>query len=199
MLKPSAKIALKPICFQCASPNGCYMKGKVRDMFVCSVRASTLKFFGFVILTLALLVGAVIYSGGGSVFAVSGATEINYEGIKTNEDRVKFIENFGVAVKDTPTEEQTFSMPDNFDRVIAGYNEVQKKQGLSLDKYAGKRVTRYTYEVTNYNATDGVVYVNLFVWRQRIIACDICSASPDAFLEPLTLVDTSKLDKIDKQ
>ncbi len=163
-------------------------------MFVYSVRASTLKFFAFVAITVALLIGAVIYGSDRSVSAVSDATEINYEGVKTNEDRIKFIENFGVLVKDTPSEEKNFKVPDNFDRVISGYNEVQKKQGLSLDKYSGKKVTRYTYEVTNYKDYDGTVYVNLFVWRQRIIACDICGAAPDAFLEPLTLIDKAKLE-----
>ncbi len=158
-----------------------------------------MKFFAFVFLALALVVGAVIYSGSDSVFAVSTATDVNYEGIKTNEDRVKFINGFGVAVKEDPVEEQTFRVPENFDRVIAGYNEVQKKQGLSLDKYSGKKVTRYTYEVTNYKDTDGVVYVNLFVYRSRIIACDICSASPKAFLSPLTLVDPQKLSSADAQ
>ncbi len=162
-------------------------------MFVYSVRASTLKLFAFVALALVLVVGAVIYGDTGSVFAVSNATEINYGGIKTNEERIAFINSFGVEVKSDPAEEQSFKMPKNFDRVITGYNEVQKKQGLSLEKYSGKKVTRYTYEVTNYNATDGVVYVNLFIWRDRVIACDICSASPDAFLLPLTLVDPNNL------
>ena len=101
-----------------------------------------------------------------------------------------------MRVKETPVEEQTFTMPDSFDRVISGYNEIQKKQGLSLDKYSGKKVTRYTYEVENYKGHEGRVFANLFVYRNRIIACDICGASPDSFVLPLTLVDRNNLNMI---
>ena len=160
-------------------------------MFIYSVRASTIKFFGFIAVTLAVLVGIVIMSSGTAV-AASGNAEINYGGIKTNEDRIAFVEQFGLKVQPDVVEEIPFTMPDNFDRVILGYNELQKKQGLDLSKYAKKKVTRYTYRVTNYDS-DGEVYANLFVYRSKIISCDICSADPEGFVLPLTLVDRTKL------
>ncbi len=160
-------------------------------MFIYSIRASTLKLLGVVAMTLVLLVVAV-YFGGGETVSASADGEINYGGIKTNEDRVAFIEMFGVKVDTTPVEEEEFTMPENFDRIISGYNELQKKQNLDLTKYQNKKVTRYTYKVTNYEH-DGDVYVNLFVYRSKIVACDICSAAPTGFVEPLTLVDKSKL------
>ena len=164
-------------------------------MFVYSVRASTLKFFAFILVTVALLVGIVVWGGADSVFAMSDATEINYSGIKTNEDRLAFIKGFGIEVNETPTEEKSFSMPDSFDRVIAGYNEVQKSQGLDLSKYANKKVTRYTYEVTNFADAERTVYANIFVYRNRIIACDVSSAEPDGFVYALTRVDSAMFRK----
>ena len=83
-------------------------------------------------------------------------------------------------------------MPEDFDRVILGYNQIQKTQGLDLTKYERKRVTHYAYEVTNYDS-DGAVYVNLLVYRNRIIAADISSASDGGFVSSLTEFDTSKL------
>ena len=76
-------------------------------------------------------------------------------------------------------------MPEDFDRVLLGYNELQKQQGLDLSKYAKKRVSRYSYEVTNYSE-DGAVVANILVWKGRVIACDFSSASPDGFVKPLT-------------
>ena len=161
-------------------------------MFVYSIRASSVKFFAFVALSLVILGGLVLW-GSGTAVAASGSGEwIDYSGIKTNEERVKFIESFGIEVEDTPIEEQSFAMPDNFDRVILGYNELQKKQGLDLSKFAKKKVTRYAYKVTNYNH-EGDVYANLFVHRGRIVACDVSSVSPDGFVVPLTLVDKANL------
>ena len=159
-------------------------------MFVCSLRASTVKFFGIVVLTIAVLVGALAF-GNTAVEAAASAT-VKFSGIKTNEDRVAFIEQFGVKVADEPLEEKQFLMPENFDRIISGYNELQKKQGLDISKYAKKKITRYTYKVENYDS-EGEVFVNLFVHRQRIIACDVCSSAPEGFVIPLTLVDKEKL------
>ncbi len=160
-------------------------------MFIYSIRASTLKLLGVVALTLVLIVVAVSFGTGETAMAAADG-EINFGGMKTNEDRVAFIEMFGVKVDKSPVSEEEFKMPENFDRVISGYNELQKQQNLDITKYKNKKVTRYTYKVTNYNS-EGEVYVNLFVYRAKIVACDICSASPTGFVTPLTLVDKANL------
>lgn len=160
-------------------------------MFIYSVRASTVKFFGFVLILLALLWGISLSDASVAVMTAAD-TEVVFGGIKDNNDRVAFIEGFGIKVDPTPIDEAAFTMPEDFDRVILGYNQLQRKQGLDLSKYRQKKVTRYTYKVTNYDS-DGEVYANLFVYRGKIVACDLCSASPDGFVIPLTLVDRAKL------
>ena len=161
-------------------------------MFVYSIRSSTIKFFGFIFLTLLLLVLVVTLGGGDSVATSSDGGGINYGGIRSDEDRREFIENFGIKLSPDAAEEESFKMPDSFDRVILGYNELQKKQGLDLSKYERRRVTRYSYKVENYSS-DEDVYANLFVYRGKIIACDISSANPEGFVVPLTLVDKGML------
>ena len=154
-------------------------------MFVYSVRASTVRFFAVIILTLAFLVGIVAF-GGISGNAVSAMTNtVNFEGRKTNDDRVEFIKEFGVDVKEAPIETVDFTLPENFDRIIAGYSEIQKMQGLDLSKYKNKKVTRYTYLAENYDGYDGDVYVNLILYKNTVIACDISSADPSGFISPL--------------
>jgi hypothetical protein len=161
-------------------------------MFVYSIRASSVKFFAFILFSLVILFALVLSSNDSAVYASSSGGWIDYGGIRDEDDRVSFIEQFGIKVLREGREEMSFSMPENFDRVILGYNELQKKQGLDLSKYARKKVTRYTYKVTNYDS-DGDVYASLFVHRGKIIACDLSSASPDGFVLPLTLVDRGKL------
>ena len=136
---------------------------------------------------------ALVFGGQGStVMAMGTNTEIDYSRIKTKEDRIGFMSRFGITVDPESEEATAFRMPDNFDRVILGYNELQKKQGLDLTKYKNKRVTRYTYRVTNYDS-DGEVYANLFVFRGKIVACDLCSADPEGFVIPLTQVSHDNL------
>ncbi len=161
-------------------------------MFVYSIRSSTVKFFGVLLVAVLAIIGIVIAGDGGVVSASSTVAGIDYSGIKSAEERIAFIEQFGIEVDKASESEEGFKMPDNFDRVILGYNELQKKQGLDLSKYAKKRVTRYTYRVTNYNS-DGDVYANLFIYRGRIVACDVSSADPEGFVIPLTLVERDNL------
>ncbi len=161
-------------------------------MFIYSVRGSTVRMVGLLLL-LAAIIGVIAFSGeAGVVSAASSATEIDYSGIKDKEDRVGFIKNFGIDIDEGSEQSVAFRMPDNFDRVIAGYNELQKRQGLDLLKYKNKKVTRYTYKVTNYDI-DGDVYANLFVYRGKIVACDLSCTDNGGFVIPLTRVDRSNL------
>jgi hypothetical protein len=142
-----------------------------------------LRFFGIILLGLVLTFGLVLSAGEGASVLASSDMEINYSGIKTKEDRLAFMERFGVVVDGESEQVEAFRMPKDFDRVILGYNELQKKQGLDLSKYQGKRVTRYTYQLRD----DSDCYANLFVYRGKIIAADLTSASPDGYVLPLTL------------
>lgn len=154
-------------------------------MFVYSVRASTIKFFSVIVLTLLVLVGilALGSSAADSVYTLS--ENVDFSGVKTNEERVAFISQFGIKVKPEAVEEEEFRVPENFDRIIAGYNEIQKRQGLDLTRYKNKKVVRYTYEGEPVEEGKEAVYVNLIVYKGTVIACDVCSTSPDGFVEPL--------------
>ena len=141
-------------------------------------------------LALLLIVGAVTF-GGGAVLTSAAVSEVDYSGIKTAEDRIRFMESFGIRVEGE-AEEESFLMPESFDRVILGYNELQKRQGLDISRYSKKRVTRYTYKVSNFDS-DGEVYASLFIYRGTVVACDVSSADPEGFVIPMTLIDKSKL------
>ena len=154
-------------------------------MFVCSVRASTIKFFSVIFISL-LVLGIILFgTADAEVSASATANGINFSGIKTDDDRVAFISSFGINVKPGTVEVSEFSVPKDFDRIIKGYNEIQKLQGLNLERYKNKKVTRYTYEAENVPGHDGSVFVNLIIFRNTVIACDISSTSPDGFVEPL--------------
>ena len=161
-------------------------------MFIYSVRASTIKILGVFLLLGVLLTVLVVTGQGDSVAAASTATEVDFSGVKTKEDRLAFIRGFGIEVDESSEQESAFRMPDSFDRVVAGYNILQQKQGLDLSKYKNKKVTRYTYKVTNYK-DDGEVFANLFIYRGKVVACDLSSIEQGGFVIPLTLVSRDNL------
>lgn len=156
-------------------------------MFIYSFRASTLKFLGIISLTLAALIAIIafvpIYAEGlGNTAAVGGETEISYENVKSSADAVKFLSQFGWTVDGGRAEAEKVTVPEEFDKVFAAYNEIQRAQGLDLSKLKRKELTRYTFEVTNYSNYEGKVYANVLVYRGRVVGGDICSADVSGFV-----------------
>lgn len=157
-------------------------------MFVYSFRASTAKFFAVVALALTTLVLLVVfvptYVDGEETAA--GTESYRYTGVKTDADRKSFLSQFGITVKETAVEEREVTIPSDFDKVFAAYNELQKEQGFDLSVYRKKTVMRYTYEVENFEGYDGTVYVNLIVYKNRVIGADIASLDVSGFICGLT-------------
>jgi hypothetical protein len=153
-------------------------------MFIYSVKAKTIKMLAAICVSLVAVITLIAFIPShinGSV-AVSGSGEISYTGIKTEEDRINFLKQFGWEVKEQPVEVCEVTIPSEFDKIFTGYNEIQKRQGLDLSDYKKKKVMRYTYEVTNYDGEDGIVYANILVYRKRVIGGDICSADVKGFI-----------------
>ena len=91
------------------------------------------------------------YNAGGLGYITTGKeSQISYDKIKTDADRARFLSQFGWEISATPIESAEITIPDQFDKIFTGYNEIQKRQGLDLSKYKRKKVMRYTYEITNY-------------------------------------------------
>ena len=80
----------------------------------------------------------------------------NFNNIKTNQDRVDFLKQFGWEVEEDPIEIMEIRIPKEFDKVYQSYNELQKEVGLDLEKYKGRRVKRYTYKVLNHPSSKDV-------------------------------------------
>ena len=153
-------------------------------MFVCSVRAGTIRFFGVVCLALAALVTLIAFVPDLQPGALAADGEsVSFEKIRNNGDRVAFLASFGWEVEGEPTESTTVEIPAEFDKVFGAYNELQRRQGLDLSPYSGKTVERYTYTVKNYEGATGTVLANLLVYRGRVIGGDICSADPNGFIQ----------------
>lgn len=169
-------------------------------MFIYSLKASTIKFFGVICVALAALISLIAFvpayaSGSASdreTTAGSVATDtsqtgestlsISYDKVKSADNAATFLSQFGWVVDAGSAETATVTIPAEFDKIFAAYNEMQKAQGLDLSKYKKKDVTRYTFTVTNYDGHDGKVYANVLTYRNRVIGGDICSADVNGFI-----------------
>jgi len=108
-------------------------------------------------------------------------TEVSFKGIRTNDDRVAFLNAFGWEVGADPIAIEEVVIPAEFDDVYTQYNEIQQYQGLDLSRYRGKTVKRYTYRVTNYPGGEEA-NANILVYKERVIGGDVCSAEFEGFM-----------------
>lgn len=156
-------------------------------MFVYSMRGGTIKLIGVICVALTVLITLIAFVptysiSSDAVASTNGNTAYSYEKIKTSGDAANFLLQFGWKVSGEPVETKAVTVPSDFDKVFAAYNEIQKAQGLNLLKYRGKEVTRYTFSVTNYPDYEGTVYANVLVYRNRVIGGDLCSADVSGFV-----------------
>ena len=67
------------------------------------------------------------------------------------------------------------------------YLALQSDQGFDLQKYAGKRVKRYTYEIFNYPSGEAGVQANLLICKNTVVGGEVLSPRLDGFLHGLTM------------
>ena len=119
--------------------------------------------------------------------AVSAAGEASIaQKLKTNEDRTAFLRGYGWEIDDTPVIETEVRIPETFDASYQSYNELQKAQGLDLERYKGKKAELYVYAVHNDPSGEEGVTASLLLYRDRLIAADISSAQADGFVRAVT-------------
>ena len=150
-------------------------------MFVYTMKASGVKFFAVVALSVALLATAI-----GILPAVSAASDVasvttDYKNISNEEEMKNFLSSFGYETESQAAKVYEIDIPKEFNTVFEKYNEIQRAQGLNLKRYAGKSATAYVFKVNNYKY-DGDVFATLFIRNGRVIAGDVCSSDGNGFV-----------------
>ena len=158
-------------------------------MFICSLKASTLKFFGIIGVSVITLVALIFlipsYSNATTANIEAMNENISFDNVKSASDGVKFLSQYGWSVEEKPIDEADVTIPKDFDKILTLYNEIQKQQGLNLEKYQNKSAKRYTFKVLNYPNYEGTVYANIIVYKNKVIGGDICSANTKGFMHTL--------------
>ena len=129
------------------------------------------------------LVGANVLSGKGAAVA----TAVSPKGVKTNEDRVAYLESYGWQVSAEPIAVEELAVPEEFDETYRQYLDLQSSQGFDLTEYCGKRVQRYTYEITNYPTGETGVQAGLLIYKNTVVGGDVLSPQLGGFIHSLEM------------
>lgn len=155
-------------------------------MFVCSLRFSRGKTILCCVLLLATVLAVGIVPGLLGQKSAPVALILQGHKISDNNARVEYLRSYGWEVEEEAESIEEIVIPEEFSDVFQKYNEIQKKQGFDLEKLKGQRVKRYTYIVTNYPNEPEHVRANLFIYKEKVVAGDICSLKvQDGFLHGL--------------
>ncbi|WP_209346624.1 DUF4830 domain-containing protein [Flavonifractor sp. AGMB03687] len=117
--------------------------------------------------------------------AVSGV--VSPTGVKTNEDRITYLESYGWQVSQEPSSVEELLIPDTFDESYTQYLELQSSQGFDLTDYCGKRVKRYTYEISNYPTGETGIQAGLLIYKNTVIGGDVLSPQLGGFIHGLSM------------
>ena len=109
------------------------------------------------------------------------------KGVKTAEDRVEYLRGWGWEVATDPVASEELLIPEVLDESYDDYMALQSEQGFQLEKYAGKRVKRYTYEITNYPTGEAGIQANLLIYKNNVIGGEVLSPRLDGFLHGLAM------------
>ena len=129
----------------------------------------------------AIAVGVISVRGG----TVSASAD--QKGVKTNEDRVAYLESFGWTVEPEPLAVEELLIPEEFDETYTQYLELQSSQAFDLTQYCGKRVKRYTYVITNYPTGETGVQAGLLIYKNTVIGGDVLSPQLGGFIHSLEM------------
>ena len=136
-----------------------------------------------------LLCGAAAVVGGflsGDVDAASTGPA-SPKGVKTNEDRVAYLESYGWQVSPEAVSVEELLIPEEFDETYDQYLALQAQQGFDLTQYKGKRVKRYTYQVTNYPSGESGVEAGLLIYKNTVVAGEVLSTKLGGFIQGLAM------------
>ncbi len=133
----------------------------------------------------------------GSIITLSGLVDMrraqetsarsNPKGVKTNEDRIAFLESYGWEVTSEPIAVEELLIPDEFNETYDEYLTLQSAQGFDLTAYTGKRVKRYAYEIINYPSGETGVQAGLLIYKNTVIGGEVLSSKLDGFIHGLEM------------
>lgn len=129
----------------------------------------------------------LLSSGRGQPALGVESAAVSTKGIKTNDDRIQFLSGYGWQVSPEPVAVEELLIPKEFDDSYNDYLSLQAEQGFDLTRLAGKRLKRYTYQITNYPTGESDVRVNLLIHKNTVVGGEVLSSRLDGFLHGLAM------------
>ncbi len=130
-----------------------------------------------------VLAGVLTFSSRSTV----AGQAVSPKGVKTAEDRLAYLGAYGWLVKEEPLAVEEIEIPKELGPEYADFLSLQTQQGFDLSRYAGKKVTRYTYEILNYPTGETGVQASLLLYKHTVVGASVLSPALDGFIHGLEM------------
>ena len=103
----------------------------------------------------------------------------------TTQEMVDYIAQKGFTADMQTAQVAEVQIPKKFDDSFTSFNEkIKQNDGLSLEKYKGERVNKWTFDIIGYDDSDTKAVAVLLIRREKLIGAYILE-KPDGIAKPM--------------
>ncbi|MFI3253435.1 MAG: DUF4830 domain-containing protein [Eubacteriales bacterium] len=152
-------------------------------MIILTAKLPKFNFSTAVVAATALCSGFLVFSLAKAPYEATMASD---HSVKTQNQRLAYLQEWGWEVEETALSSQTLLIPDLLDESYDAYVALQTAQGFPpLSQFQGETVERYTYAVTNYPTGEEGIQVNLLLFQGEVIGGEVLSPTVNGILHGL--------------
>ena len=126
-----------------------------------------------------ILIAALLVTAAGPVPA---SAEV--PGMRQEDNRIAWLNSRGITVESSPLHTEELLIPEQFDESYGDYLALQREQDFDLEQYAGRRVKRIAYRITNDPEGRRDLSAVILLFKNRIVGGQIQS-DDGSVLRPL--------------
>lgn len=99
---------------------------------------------------------------------------------KKNDTVKEFISKYGWIIDEKSAIIEETKIPEKFEGAVSDYDAMLKKAGFNLEKYKGKTLKRYSYQIKNHK--EQYAQVNVFTYKNKIAFADVVVPRIDGYM-----------------
>jgi len=105
--------------------------------------------------------------------------------LTTTQDMVDYIAQKGFTADMQTAQVTEVQIPKKFDDSFNAFNEkIKQNDGLSLEKYKGDKVNKWTFEIIGYDESDIKAVAVLLIRKEKLVGAYILE-KPDGIAKPM--------------
>ena len=152
-------------------------------MYFLANKKILMRVIGFLLIIAGIVVFAFNFKNLGVIAAGSEITKKQELAIFIAQNKLT---NHGYTADPNYYEVKNIVVPNDFDIILDGYNDMIKQNGYDLNEQKGREAVKVVLKLTDYPNSSGDVFSSFLIVDNIVVAADLYSGGEDGFLINLT-------------